>query len=164
MAEEEKKKVAPKKKRATTKKKPAPKKKTAPKKAETKVEAPALTENEAFAMAQQLANEHFEKKEAEEAEQKALAELDVPRNLARRHIRYRLFRIRRGDDEVQDDLKEYIQRQFVGEMSWSTFTFNWDVSPGDPLKVIKEDQWADEGGGHDVTGAYNPTAFTRQAQ
>ena len=81
----------------------------------------------------------------------------------RRNIRYRLFRIRDGADPVNDDLKEYIQSQFQFGMTWRTFTFMWDVSPTDPLKVITEEQRGDETGGYDpVTGMKSPPGFTHQ--
>lgn len=82
----------------------------------------------------------------------------------RRKIRFRLFRIRDGNDPVNDDLKEHIQSQFQFGMTWNTFTFTWDVSPVDPLRVITEDAWDEEGGGYDVqTGIKSPPAFTHQA-
>lgn len=82
----------------------------------------------------------------------------------RRNIRYRIFQIRNDKDPVQDDLKEFLQSQFQFGMSWKTFTFTWDVSPTDPLKVITEDAWEDEHGGYDVaTGIKSPPAFTHQA-
>ena len=82
----------------------------------------------------------------------------------RRNIRYRLFRIREDNDPVNDDLKSYIESQFEFGMTWKTFTFTWDVSPQDPLKVITEDMWDDERGGYDpVTGVKSPPGFTHQA-
>ena len=88
-----------------------------------------------------------------------------PRNPSfRKNIRYRIFRIREGNDPVQDDLKMFIESQFQFGMSWKTFSYVWDVSPTDPLKVITEDQWDEEGGGYDVmTGIKSPSAFTHQA-
>ena len=48
-------------------------------------------------------------------------------------------------------------------MTWDNFTFLWDVSPADPLKVIREDEWKDLGGRYDpITGRKYPSAFTHQ--
>lgn len=83
--------------------------------------------------------------------------------VSRRQIRYRLFMIRQGKDTITDDLKSHIESQFQIGMSWKNFTFLWDVSPNDPLKVIREDQWKDEGGSYDgITGKKYPSAFTHQ--
>ena len=88
---------------------------------------------------------------------------NVPVGIPRRLVRYRLFRIREGNDEVIDDLKQHIEEQFQIGMNWNNFTFVWDVSPNDPLKVIRDDQWRDEGGRHDpITGKKYPPAFTHQ--
>jgi hypothetical protein len=82
----------------------------------------------------------------------------------RRNIRYRLFRIRENKDVVNDDLKQFIESQFEFGMSWKTFTFTWDVSPQDPLKIITEDMWSDESGGYDsITGIKSPPGFTHQS-
>ena len=89
---------------------------------------------------------------------------NLPYGADRRRIRHRLFMIRFGkDDGSQDDLKKHIESQFRFGMNWPTFTFAWDVSPIDPLKVITEEEWEKEGGRHDhVTGSKNPSAFTHQ--
>jgi len=99
---------------------------------------------------------------ADESKQKS----NLPPNdpLHRKNIRYRIFRIREGNDPVQDDLKQHLQDQFQFGMSWKMFTFTWDVSPTEPLKIIVEDQWEEEGGGYDrMTGIKAPSAFTHQA-
>jgi hypothetical protein len=92
-------------------------------------------------------------------------ELQLPPNnrTVRRNVRYRLFRIREGNDVVQDDLKEHIETQFQFGMSWKTFTFTWDVDPNHPLEVIIEDEWDEKKGGYDrTTGVKSPPAFTHQ--
>lgn len=90
--------------------------------------------------------------------------LPDPREVTRSKIRYKLFLIRLGKYTEDDDLKEYIESQFSNGMTWKNFTFKWDVSPKDPLKVITQDEWVDEGGGMDeVTGKMYPPAFTSQA-
>lgn len=87
-----------------------------------------------------------------------------PLRQQRRNIRYRLFRIRDDADPVSDDLKQYFESQFQFGMTWRTFTFTWDVSPTNPLKIITDDMWDNEGGGYDVqTGVKSPPAFTHQA-
>ena len=90
--------------------------------------------------------------------------LNVPPSTTnRRQIRFRLFRIREGNDVVKDDLKAHIEAQFQIGMTWDNFTFLWDVSPADPLKVIREDEWKDLGGRYDpITGRKYPSAFTHQ--
>lgn len=81
-------------------------------------------------------------------------------SLKRKNIRYRLFRIR--DNNHNDvDLKKYIESQFKTGMNWSNFTFDWDVAPDDPLKVIEPFEWVLCGGKHDLFGC-SPPAFTRQ--
>lgn len=92
----------------------------------------------------------------------------------RRDIRYRLFRIREGRLEYDNGLKKLIEQQFEPDMKWDNFTFRWDVSPKDPLKVIMEAEWVSEGGAFEqvmVQGedgvvrpqrVYTPPAFTRQ--
>ena len=78
----------------------------------------------------------------------------------RRNIRYRLFRIKeRKSDEIE--LKNYIESQFKNGMDWDSFTFNWDVAPNDPLKVIEPFEWILFGGKQNMFGC-SPPAFTRQ--
>lgn len=84
----------------------------------------------------------------------------------RRGIRYRLFRIRDGGDiakEHDKGLKSWIEFQFKPGMIWDEFTFTWDVSPSEPLKVISPFEWLAEGGGIDPeTGLCVPSGFTKQ--
>jgi len=84
----------------------------------------------------------------------------------RRKIRYRLFRIRDGGPlAVEHDLglKAWIELQFKPSMNWKGFTFSWDVSPSEPLKVITPFQWLSDGGEIDEdTGLLIPSGFTNQ--
>ena len=59
----------------------------------------------------------------------------------RRKIRYRLFRIREGKKEFDKGLKKWMELQFSEGMTWANFTFIWDVSSTDPLKVISPFEW-----------------------
>jgi len=104
------------------------------------------------------------KKTSKKTVKKKEREWNIPPSVvSRRNIRNRLFNIRRGTDIVNDDLKEHIEKQFQIGMNWKNFTFLWDISPTDHLKVIREDQWFNENGGYDpITGRKSPTAFTRQ--
>jgi hypothetical protein len=88
----------------------------------------------------------------------------------RRHIRYRLFRIREGGricEAYDKGLKAYIERQFTQGITWKTFTFEWDVAPNNPLRIITKDilntEWRDLGGGFDGADRMVPPAFTKQA-
>jgi len=92
----------------------------------------------------------------------------------RRTIRNRLHRIRQGRLEYDLGLKKLIEAQFHPNMSWENFTFEWDVSPKDPLEVITSYQWADHGGKFETHRVQcddgiirdqmicDPTAFTKQ--
>lgn len=94
----------------------------------------------------------------------------------RRHIRNRLFKIRDNRAEPKDDagLKRWVELQFKPGMNWSNFTFEWDISPTEPLKVVSIHEWVSEGGvleqykertdkGYDIMQTRcSPTAFTRQ--
>jgi hypothetical protein len=100
---------------------------------------------------------------------KSREDYNLPLNKQRKVIRRSLFGIRdavmKGKliPEKQMDLKEYIESQFEFGMNWSNFTFIWDVSARDFLKVIKEDQWEEEGGRYDgITGMNYPSSFTHQ--
>ena len=59
----------------------------------------------------------------------------------RREIRYRLFRIREGKSEYDKGLKKWIELQFREGMTWANFTFIWDVSAIEPLKLIEAMEW-----------------------
>lgn len=95
----------------------------------------------------------------------------------RRHIRYRLFRLRDGSTEMAHDggLKRWMELQFKPGMNWKNFTFDWDVSPSEPLKIVSIHEWVAEGGlleqFHERTDQgtnvmqtrCTPTAFTKQS-
>lgn len=85
----------------------------------------------------------------------------------RRGIRYRLFRIRDGGaiaEEHDKGLKAWIELQFKPGMVWEGFTFTWDVSPSEPLKVITPFEWQSSGGKIDPeTNLCVPSGFTNQA-
>jgi hypothetical protein len=92
----------------------------------------------------------------------------------RRVIRNRIFRIRAGNDEYDKGLKSFLQKQLTPDMSFDTFTFTWDVSPREPLKVISPYEWISEGGTFEIVNVQgddgiirqqkicDPTAFTKQ--
>jgi len=82
----------------------------------------------------------------------------------RRGIRNRLFKIRKGDYANVDNsaLKKFMEAQFAPEMKWETFTFNWDVAPDDPMKVITMFEWIDHGGTFDTINVLDDYGNTRQ--
>lgn len=85
--------------------------------------------------------------------------------LRRRHVRYKLFRIRdEHPDYLDDGLKEAIELQLDPNkgQTWDTFTFQWDVSANDPFKVIAKSEWVSSGGKFDENGLRSPPAFTEQ--
>lgn len=61
-------------------------------------------------------------------------------------------------------LKEIFENQLDSNraLNWQSFTFNWDISPADHMKIIIRDHWSKGGGDFDEIGRHNPTAFTRQ--
>ena len=104
------------------------------------------------------------KKAAKKSTKKSATKvLNLPENKDRRKIRHRLFLIRMDKDTIDDDLRLHMESQFTSKMGWKNFTFEWDVSPKDPLKVITPEEWTREGGGMDLlTGKMYPPAFTGQ--
>lgn len=94
----------------------------------------------------------------------------------RRHIRNRLFRIRQGltSPEFDGGLKAWMELQFKPGMTWENFTFKWDISPDQPLKIVSIEEWVACGGVLETyterseDGKYvlqtrcSPTAFTNQ--
>jgi len=94
--------------------------------------------------------------------------------LLRRQLRYRIFRIRDGREEFDLGLRKLIESQLEGRDSIADFTFTWDLSPKDPLKVINMFEWESEGGTFEVIMELcedgvprqrrlcNPPAFTQQ--
>ena len=93
--------------------------------------------------------------------------------LLRRKIRYRLFRIKdaaiKGETpkkEHDSGLRKWMELQFPPGVTWNEYTFEWDVSAHEPLKLIIPMEW---------DGAYDselyekcglkkcsPPAFTKQ--
>lgn len=87
------------------------------------------------------------------------------KKLRRRHVRYKLFRIRdEHPDYLNDGLKEAIETQLDPNkgQTWDTFTFQWDVGANDPFKVIVLNEWTQSGGKFDENGQRTPPAFTEQ--
>ena len=76
--------------------------------------------------------------------------------LHRRRIRNRIFRIRRGDMSHDNGLVKLLESQFSPDMSLDTFTFNWDVAPDDPLKVITVFEWKEHGGDFETMMVQDP--------
>lgn len=93
--------------------------------------------------------------------------------LMRRKIRYRLFRIRdavkRGQkpkQEYDNGLKKWMELQFHPGMTWDQFTFEWDVSAKEPVKLIIPMEWdgAYDAELYELCGLKKclPPAFTKQ--
>lgn len=91
------------------------------------------------------------------------------KTVQRRQVRYRLFRIREDKDIYDNGLRSFIEKQFKPGMSWKNFTYEWDVAPNEPLKVVSPFEWQSCGGR--VRSALDPTtgrpvcdpsAFTHQ--
>ena len=68
-----------------------------------------------------------------------------------------MFRIKRNSvDTLDRDLRRHVEaiRAHFDDaladkgLTWAGFTFSWDVSPGDPFKIINKDLrvWVAEGG------------------
>ncbi len=77
--------------------------------------------------------------------------------IARRRIRYIMFRIKRDTiDTLDRDLRVHvgaIKNHFnkileEAGLSWSGFTFSWDVSPSNPYEIVRNDlrDWVAQGG------------------
>lgn len=89
-------------------------------------------------------------------------------SLLRRKIRYRLFRIRdcvrrseKPEAEHDSGLKRWFELQFRDGQSWDNFTFEWDVSAKEPLKLIISFEW--DGEVDQSTKKCTPPAFTKQS-
>jgi hypothetical protein len=88
----------------------------------------------------------------------------------RRKIRYKIFRLREGKWQTDKELaalKSWYEMQFQGGWSWKDFTFKWDVSAKDPLKIITQIEWdgdvVSEKTGSGSLGKFcDPAAFTNQ--
>jgi len=93
----------------------------------------------------------------------------------RRLLRNRIFRCRQGREGFDNGLIAHLEAQWSPDMGLSTFTFNWDLHPKDPLRVVMPFDWVDAGGTYvempamdQKTGVLkkvrvcDPTAFTQQ--
>lgn len=96
-----------------------------------------------------------------------LRELINENKVTRRDIRRHLFKIRNGVDlssfpeyATYTELKTIIELQFVDEMNWENFTYEWDVSAKDYLKVINKYEW--DGRFDKFLNRCDPSAFTKQ--
>ena len=56
----------------------------------------------------------------------------------RKSIRYRCYRISNKNWEVDDGLKERIEKQFDEDMNWDNFTVIWDISKEPPYIVVRK--------------------------
>lgn len=85
---------------------------------------------------------------------------DSKKRTMRRMIRNRLFKIREGINVEKHDqgLKSWFELQFNDDYAWDDFTFKWDVSVNEPLKLITPFEWD----GNVVDGRCDPSAFTHQ--
>lgn len=88
----------------------------------------------------------------------------------RRKIRYKIFRLREGKWQTDKELaalKSWYEMQFQGGWGWKDFTFKWDVSARDPLKVVTQIEWdgdviAEKTGSGSLGKFCDPAAFTNQ--
>lgn len=91
----------------------------------------------------------------------------------RHKIRNRIFRIIKGGkgSDYDKGLAAWFELQFPkipppkneddqNGYGWQAFTFSWDVSAKDPLKLITMFEW--DGGVMKDTGQCDPPAFTQQ--
>jgi hypothetical protein len=91
----------------------------------------------------------------------------------RRRVRNNIFRIVQGTEQ-HPAIEKVMLGQLQGNMKLNRFTFDWDVAPLDPLKVVLIHDWAAEGGKYEnimEPGSDGiprskricfPTAFTNQ--
>lgn len=84
--------------------------------------------------------------------------------IIRKQIRYRMFRIRENKSEYDLGLKKWMELQFTSGMNWENFTFTWDVSANDPLKVVEQLEWDGQIVFDKMAGKKfcDPPAFTHQ--
>lgn len=89
--------------------------------------------------------------------------------LLRRQLRYKLFRLREGkwqNDAELAAIKEWYELQFHGGWHWRDFTFKWDLSAADPLRIVTPIEWdgdvVAEKTGSSVGKFCDPSAFTNQ--
>jgi hypothetical protein len=111
-------------------------------------------------------NESLEKWKVQVGEQyKTLSEpMKKYTRVVRKQIRYRIFRIREGKSEYDLGLKKWFELQFAVGMTWDNFSFTWDVSSKDPLKIIDAIEWDGQVILDKQTGKRfcDPPAFTNQ--
>lgn len=89
--------------------------------------------------------------------------------LLRRQLRYKIFRLREGkwqNDAELAAMKQWYELQFQGGWHWRDFTFKWDISAIDPLRVVTPIEWdgdvVAEKTGSSVGKFCDPAAFTNQ--
>ena len=90
--------------------------------------------------------------------------------ILRKQIRYRLFRIRdevlkqKSAAEYDCGLRKWMELQFAQGITWENFTFIWDVSAVDPLKIVEAMEWDGQVIQDKNTGRRycDPPAFTNQ--
>ena len=96
----------------------------------------------------------------------------------RRKLRYKIFRIRDltaaktlSEDKELHSLAAWYEKQFRSGWGFVNFTFEWDISAVDPLKVISPFEWDGDvtdqtlriEQGSRIQGKFcDPTAFTNQ--
>lgn len=88
----------------------------------------------------------------------------------RRQLRYKLFRLREGkwqSDAELAALKSWYDSQFQSGWTWKDFTFKWDLSAIDPLKIVTPIEWdgdvvAEKTAGGSLGKFCDPAAFTHQ--
>lgn len=88
----------------------------------------------------------------------------------RRQLRYKLFRLREGkwqSDPELAALKAWYDSQFQSGWTWRDFTFKWDLSAVEPLKIVTPIEWdgdvvAERTGAGSLGKFCDPAAFTHQ--
>lgn len=59
-------------------------------------------------------------------------------SLERKSVRYRCMRIKNKNWDVNDGLKEKIEKQFEVDMKWNNFLEVWDIDKENPYKVVRK--------------------------
>lgn len=83
----------------------------------------------------------------------------------RRKLRYKIFRLREGKWQTDKELaalKAWYELQFQEGWTFVDFTFLWDVSAVDPLKVVTPFEWDGEVLSGVGGKTCDPSAFTKQ--
>lgn len=133
-----------------------------------------FTDEQLLNMAKGVPQSEDEKKMMKQAD--LVAEwLEVPERrkyvlVKRREVRRGIFKIikrkRRGLEMLPEleALISIIEPQLDAnlQMTWATFTFNWDIHPFEITKVIQKHEWFGAGGSYDELGSLTPPAFTKQ--